>query len=370
MTKLLALLAALAATTACKKKDEFGVLQATATVSGPAVVVTATCTDFHAIDAEGVSAECADGKVRLEVPADKLGAAPHTLHVRSSDENGKTISLVDLTVDTSLAGQPPYFRVASCDKGSADRASTGVTIKIGDRTGGCTILDDARANLTIEANPGAKLTLGGATIVVPDTGRLVHPVDLVEQVLAVPLEHAVAATKTPTTFTVPYAVEAGGKKLDGTIELVELAGYEGSAARKLLASLGEGKAAAVRAAFTGRIAGWLDHDGKLAVTSPTGAVRDLGVIAVEHETARTESGTCDYKDVDGKHITAKRMLVDIEVVATKLADGSVLAKKAFPSSPDPRNCPMFEVMEVKDPRALARVPAELVTGWLASLAGE
>jgi hypothetical protein len=370
VTKLLALLAALAATTACKKKDEFGVLQATATVSGPAVVVTATCTDFHAIDAEGVSAECADGKVRLEVPADKLGAAPHTLHVRSSDENGKTISLVDLTVDTSLAGQPPYFRVASCDNGSADRATTGATIKVGDRTGGCTILDDARANLTIEANPGAKLTLGGATIVVPDTGRLVHPVDLVEQVLAVPLEHAVAATKTPTTFTVPYAVEAGGKKLDGTIELVELAGYEGSAARKLLASLGEGKAAAVRAAFTGRIAGWLDHDGKLAVTSPTGAVRDLGVIAVEHETARTESGTCDYKDVDGKHITAKRMLVDIEVVATKLADGSVLAKKAFPSSPDPRNCPMFEVMEVKDPRALARVPAELVTGWLASLAGE
>ncbi len=115
-----------------------------------------------------------------------------------------------------------------------------------------------------------------------------------------------------------------------------------------------------------RTVGWIGQTGKLMVTDRAGAVRDIDVIAVEHETGRSENGTCEY-DADGKKVRAKRTVIDVELITMNLADGTV-QKKPFPSSRHPANCPMYSVMDADDPKVEAGVPADTIKRWVNSLA--
>ena len=376
MTRCLVLVVVLGG--ACKKDEPIAVLQATATATGPAVVITATCTNFQSIAAPERSAfaDCKDGKVRLEVPADKLGKGKQTIHVIASNENGRTMAVADLAVDVSLTGQPPYLRVTGCDHEPSDEHSTSLQVKVGERSESCETFTGATAKLIIEANPNAKLTIAGNTETIPESGTLTHVVDLAEPVRGLKLEEVAVDPQAPlkrtkaSSIAVPYSLESDGKTLAGNLEFTEIAGFEGGLGSRYLALVAAGKTE--RGAFTTakpgerRTVGWVGHDGKLRVTDRSGTIRDVDLIAVEHETARRENGTCDY-EAEGKHIRAKRVLVDIELAVMNLSDGTV-EKRPFPASTDPRNCPMFSVMDRKDPKAEARVADDTITDWLDSLA--
>jgi hypothetical protein len=249
-------------------------------------------------------------------------------------------------------------------------------VKVGERTESCETFNGANAKLIIEANPNAKLTIAGKTETIPESGTLAHVVDLTEPVLALKLDDVAVDPQEPTkrstkaSIAVPYSLESDGTTLAGNLEFTEVVGFEGGLGSHFLALVAAGKAerGGFTTAKTGerRTVGWVGHDGKLRVTDRSGAIRDVDLIAVEHETARSENGTCDY-EAEGKQIRAKRVLVDIELAVMNLADGTV-ENKPFPASPDPRNCPMFSVMDRKDPKAEARVADDTIKAWLDSLA--
>ena len=115
MTRYLVLVVAVLV--ACKKHYTIAPLQATATVTGSVVVITATCGNADSIAAQVTSGEapngeatsglttgqCTNGTARIEVPIAKLGKGPQTIHVRASDPNGRTLADTDLKVDASAA---------------------------------------------------------------------------------------------------------------------------------------------------------------------------------------------------------------------------------------------------------------------------
>src|SRR4051812_26781910 len=164
MTRCLVLVLVLAG--ACKKDDSTAQLQATATVTGSAVAITATCTNFSTVHAteQGAYAECSGGKAVLEVPVSKLGTGKQTIHVIGSNDNGRTMATADVVVDVSLAGQAPYLRLTGCNRNPADDRPTAMRVQIGDRTTDCETFDGVNAKLIIEANPKSKLTIAGQAI--------------------------------------------------------------------------------------------------------------------------------------------------------------------------------------------------------------
>lgn len=360
---------------ACKKDDKFAKLDATATVVGSTVVVTAPCTNFESVAAaeRGAFTKCANGQARLEIPIEKLGTGKQTINLRGSDSSGRTIALVDLEVDVELSGRPPYLRASCTDSDPADEFPTTIAVKIGEQNAvECQIFGGANAKVIFEGNPNSKLSIAGKTVTVPETGKLTQLIDFTEQVLALKLADVAndpeepMASRAETMIAIPYSLESDGKTLAGTVELREnTAGHLGT---HFLARVAAGKAE--RGGFTApkagerRTAGWVTAKGKLFVTDRSGTIREVDLVATDRETGRTENGTCEYTDMDGKAVTAKRILIDVELAVMNLADGTV-EKKPFPS---PRMCPAFEVTEVKDPKAEARVENEAIKAWLASLA--
>lgn len=374
MTRFLLLMLILGG--ACKKEGKIPVLEATAKVVGPNVAVTAACTNFVTLSGgELGAASCNDGKATLEIPVDKLGKGMQTIHVRGSNENGRTMAETDVTVDISLTGQAPYLRVTGCERDETDNSPASLDLKIGDRTEKCRTFNGANAKLVIEANPNAKLTIAGKTETIPESGKLTLLVDLTEPVLALKLADVAVDPESglnniKSTVSVSYSLGSDGKTLDGKLEFTEAPGFEGDLGSHFLAQLVAGKGE--RGGFTPakpgerRTAGWVSYDGKLRVTDRSGTLRDLDLVAAERETTRTESGTCAYVTPDGaQKVNAKRTLVDNELAVMNLADGTV-EKRAFAADPD--NCTEFAMMDRKDPKAEARVAAPAVTAWIESLA--
>lgn len=343
-------------------------LEATARIEGSTVVVHAKCPAYWTIEIVGQSAPCLGTGADVKLVAAKLGAGHHDVAMSATGGFKQKTITGSFAVDVPAAAVAPYFVIDGCAS-EYEREDVGLFVKGAGKPQMCRSYHGARAKLQIKASPNAKVTIGVQTMTVPDSGELEPIVDLTEPLLGLTIDQlAVDSLGASPTMTMPWKLDAGGSQLTGTLEITEEVGEGGKLARQLLKDVAAGKVD--RPAFTvakpseRRTIALLGLDDKATPTDRRGTVRDLDLVAVERETARTESGTCEF-DSNGKVVRARRFSVEVEVTVTNLADGTVVATKKFAPSKD--SCPMFEMMDPRDPQTAVSPNQDGIMAWLETL---
>jgi hypothetical protein len=355
--------AAIAAAAGCGGKDLS--LTATAKVDGTFVVITASCSLPAQVEASGVAGDCRpDAPVMLRVPAQRIGAGAKSVAV-SGNGAGKRAQL-QVAVDVPAAATGPYFLVTKCMGDGGEF----LALEDGGRKHDCHTAGGARVKLAIQASPGAKLTIGGQTVGVPDGGQFELGVDLGEGILALSIDDLLSDASDGPKLAIPWKLDAAGQQLEGKLTAFVKFGQHDTLMWRWLRDVAAGKVD--RPAFQPRAEGRrtairvpAEKFAKLTPTDRRGTVRELGLIAIEREARRTQSGTCQFEGRGkGKVITATRFGVELEVKVVNTADGKEVTTKSFPA---PAGCPSFAMLRPDRAEVAVRVGEADVMAWLDTL---
>jgi len=354
-------LLALALVASCGK-DETSI-KASVRVDGTFVVVEVSCPGATSVRAAGASEHCSKGSPAvIRIPADTFGAGTHKIMVEGEMTSLKPTK-VELTVDIPASALGPSFTVEDCAQGPEGDS---MDLKVGDTAFSCRTSGGARAKLTGRASPRGKLTIGAKTIDVPDSGKYEVVADLSGGILALTIDDLVSRNAEPA-IVVPWKVDAGGKQIEGTLAFsLKYGGHrkvmgqwlrdvvDGKIDRPVFTPRTEGRHTAVRAP-TG--------DQELIATDRRGTVRELGLIAIDRETKRTQDGVCRFDSTQGS-VTATRYGVELEVKVVSTADGKVVATRTFPPG---KGCPTVALLDRKKPEVGIPTPDTEISAWIDTL---
>ena len=354
--------AALAVAAGCGGGKDLS-LTATAKVDGNFVVITATCNLRSDVEAAGISGACTpEAPLTLRVPAQQIGTGPKKVAVTMSAVGKR--ATVEAAVDVPATATGPYFLVTKCGGDSGEF----LDLDDSGRKFQCHTAGGARLKLSIQATPGAKLTIGGQTVGVPDGGQFELGVDLGEGILALPVDDLLSDASEGPKLVLPWKLDAAGKPLEGKLTASVKFGSHKQVMWQWLRDFADGKID--RPAFQPRTEGRqtalrvpTEKFAKLGLTDRRGTVREIGLIAVEREARRTERGTCKFES-KGKIVTVKRLDVPVEVKVIGTADGKPVTTKVFPA---PADCPSFAFMRSDRPEVTVRVADADVMKWLDTL---
>ena len=337
-------------------------LTATAKVEGNFVVVTASCNIRSQVEASGVSGPCApDAPAMLRVPAERIGTGAKSVAVVLTGAGKR--AQVDVAVDIPASATGPYFLVAKCVGDGGEFLG----LEDGGRKFDCHTAGGARITLSMQASPGAKLTIGGKTVGVPE-GPFELGVDLGDGILALSIDDLLSDASDGPKLAIPWKLDAAGKQIEGKLTAFVKFGQHDTVMWQWLHDVAAGKVD--RPAFQPRAEGRktavrvpTEKFAKLTATDCRGTVRELGLIAVEREVKRTKGGTCEFES-KGKVITAARFGVELEVKVIGTADGKEVTTKIFPA---PTGCPSFAMLRPDRAEVAVRASEADVMAWLDTL---
>ena len=352
--------AAITAAAGCGGKDLS--LTATAKVDGSFVVVTASCNVYSKLEVSGITGDCTpEAPATIRVPAQRFGAGSKTVAVVLTGIGKR--KQVDVAVDIPASATGPFFVVTKCIGDGGEFLG----LEDGGRKFDCHTAGGARVKLAIQASPGAKLTIGGQTMGVPDT-QFEHGVDLSDGILALSIDDLLSDASDGPRLAIPWKLEADGKQIEGKLTAFVKFGNHKTVMWQWLRDVTAGKMD--RPAFQPRAEGRTtairvptEKFAKLTTTDRRGTVRELGLIAVEREVKRTKGGTCEFES-KGKVITAARFGIELEVKVIGTADGKAVTTKIFPA---PAGCPSFAMLRPGKAEVAVRVREADVMTWLDTL---
>jgi hypothetical protein len=235
----------------------------------------------------------------------------------------------------------------------------------------CWMFGDGTIKMSIEATPGAKLTVGADSQTVPDDGLAQVVIDLDASILPVDVASMLeGGGHVPHQQLAVKLEPPTGAPIDGTIE-VDVSDALAERARTMLEGVPKGApvprkelANAPEVVQGSMVYLPADPYSKLSAVGKTAPLVGLDLVAKAKDTARHDGGACGPYE---GNINAPRTLIDISVDVYDAQTGNPVATHAFTDGHE--DCPMFAMSTGGQMDLIESRPDDkVVVAWLEQIA--